>query len=69
MIHTEKGRLSELIAFMEQDRLFTAETLGVGPSGPRSRDKVLLADGRRADKFWDRLAAQNDIICALKALL
>lgn len=69
MIHTEHGRLTELIEFMKQDRLFVAEALGVGPSGKHSRDKRLLGNPVRLKKFEDRFQAQTEIIDILKAML
>jgi hypothetical protein len=69
MIHTERGRLTELIEFMEADRLFVAEVLGVGPSGQRSRVKTLLNNPTRLKKFEDRLKAQDDILAVLRGML
>jgi len=69
VIHTERGRLTELIEFMETDRLFVAEVLGVGPSGQRSRDKTLLSNPARTLKFETRLKAQTEIIEILRAML
>lgn len=69
MIHTEKGRLIELIAFMAKDREFVAEVLGVGPSGIKSADKSLINSPARLKKFQDRFDAQTEIIEALRALL
>lgn len=67
MIHTEHGRLTELIEFMKQDRIFIAETMGYGPSGKRSRDKALTPE--REKKLADRFQAQTEIIDILRAML
>lgn len=69
MIHTERGRLTELIEFMEQDRLFVIEALGIGPSGRHTRDKTLINNPARVKKFNDRLKSQDDIISILRAML
>ena len=69
MIHTEKGRLTELIEMMVEDRLFVAEALGIGPSGKKSRDKTLLADSGRESRFTRRFDNQTAIIDILRNLL
>ena len=69
MIHTEKGRLQELIASVQQDRLFVLEAMGCGPSGVKSRDKALCADGPRYAKFAQRAKDLSDILLVLKGLL
>lgn len=66
MIHTEKGRLDELIAVVERDQHFIRETLGTGPSGRKSRDKTLFADGPRVYKLLTRLKDIRDILAILK---
>ena len=68
MIHTEKGRLDELIAVVVKDREFVLEAMGLGPSGPRSRDKTLCADGPRFDKFAARAKDLTDILQLLWSL-
>lgn len=68
MIHTEIGRLDELIAVVSQDLMFVQETMGVGPSGNRSRDKVLCADGPRYEKFAQRNRDLIDILGVLRSL-
>jgi len=67
MIHTEHGRLTELIEFMKADRLFIAETLGYGPSGKSTRDKALTPE--REKKLANRFQAQTEIIDILKGML
>lgn len=66
MLHTEKGKLTELIQMMIEDRHFVAEALGVGPSGMKSRDKTLLADSPREARFKKRLENQTAIIELLR---
>jgi hypothetical protein len=68
MIHTEKGGLDELIAMLAKDREFVLETMGTGPSGKRSRDKTLCADGPRLNRFAQRVKDLTDIISALQHL-
>jgi hypothetical protein len=69
MIHTEIGRLNELLEMMFQDRLHVSEALGVGPSGIKSADKTLLADLQRSNKFSRRLDNQTAIIEILRGML
>lgn len=69
MMHTEHGRLSELLSFMKKDMEFVAETLGIGPSGKRSADKTLITNPTRRLKFEQRLRDQQDIIAILREML
>jgi hypothetical protein len=68
VIHTEQGRLDELIAVVAKDREFVLEAMGCGPSGSRSRDKTLCADGLRFDKFATRAKDLTDILQVLWSL-
>ncbi len=69
MIHTEEGKLAELIEMMIEDRHFVAEALGVGPSGMKSRDKTLLNESPREERFKKRLENQTAIIEILRGML
>ena len=68
MIHTEKGRLTELIDMLVQDRLFIAKALGVGPSGAKSRDRTLLADSPREARFLKRFDDLGAILEILRGM-
>ena len=68
MINTEYGRLDELIAVISKDREFVLEALGAGPTGPKSRDKALCADGPRFEKFSQRAEDLTDILQILRSL-
>lgn len=68
MIHTEHGRLDELIAAITDDLIHVLETLGRGPSKGKSRDKTLLADSPRLARFEQRAKDLADVIGALRSL-
>ena len=68
MIHTEKGRLDELIEVVHKDREFVLEAMGCGPSGAKSRDKTLCADDVRFAKFEKRAKDLTDILQILWGL-
>ena len=68
MIHTEIGRLDELIATITSDLLHVLETLGRGPSKGKSRDKTLLADSPRLARFEQRAKDLTEVIAALRSL-
>lgn len=68
MIHTETGRLQELIEVVTQDRYFVIEAMGCGPSGAKSRDKTMCADTPRFDKFAQRAKDLTDILAILRSL-
>ena len=68
MIHTEQGKLTELIEMIKADRMFVAEALGVGPSGARSRDKTLLVDSPRQARFSKRLDNLTAVLEILEGL-
>lgn len=66
MIHTERGRLDELIAVVLKDREFVLEAMGTGPTGRKARDKTLCADGPRLRKFEQRAKDLTDILSVLQ---
>lgn len=69
MIHTEHGKLTELIKMMIEDRHYVAEALGVGLSGMKSRDKTLLNESPREERFKKRFDNQTAIIEILRGML
>lgn len=69
MIHTEHGRLEELAAVVAKDLEYVLEALGRGPSGPRSRDKTLLADSPRLARFEQRARDLQDIHLLILSML
>ena len=62
MIHTERGKLTEITDMLIQDRRYVAETLGMGPSGDKSRDRTILPGSPREAKFLKRLDNLNTLI-------